>query len=344
MNHSRLYWWCQFAGWGGLFLASALFERLSGRPASRVMVATLAVCAAGLIATHFVRSWIRSHRWLRARPGSIALRVAGASLFVGLSLALAGALPARWASPEASSSHTFLWMAALGTGVGLAWVSLYLAARAFDGLERERRRASELEAASREAELAMLKSQLDPHFMFNSLNSIRSLIEEDPGRARDAVTHLAGVMRTTTSVTEATTVPLASELATVASYLELEAMRFEERLTTEIDVSPSLGDVPVPPFLLQTLVENAIKHGISRCPDGGSLLISGRRKGDELELEVRNSGSLGVRSSSSGVGLENLRRRLQLLYDGRGQIVLREDAGVVIATVVLPTRGPVVDA
>ncbi len=339
MSLSKLYWICQVAGWGGFVSLNLLFEALSGRSSPQLVVASLAVAAAGLLATHIIRLWIRSHKWLDGTPAAVSVRAAAAALLVGLVIATVGSIVARWAIQAAYTSHTFLWMTTLGSGIGLAWVALYLGAHAFVRLERERRRATELEAASREAELQALKAQLDPHFMFNSLNAIRSLIEENPARARDAVTRLAGLMRYATTATSSSTVPLAAEIRTVESFLELERVRFEQRLEATVDLEAGLDDVPVPPLVLQTLVENAIKHGLSRSPEGGRVRVTAQRRGPDLHLEVANSGSLCRHTvESTGVGLANLRQRLELIYDGRSRLDLFERRDEVVSTVVLPTE------
>ena len=172
--------------------------------------------------------------------------------------------------------------------------------------------------------------------MFNSLNAIRSLIGEDPERARDAVTRLAGLMRYATTATKSSKVPLARELETVRSYLELERVRLEDRLETTLEVDPALSDELVPPLVLQTLVENAVKHGISLRPNGGHIRVTAKRSSRELHLEVGNSGSLRPAEEASGIGLTNLRQRLELLYGDRSRLDLHEHEDEVIATVVLP--------
>jgi len=339
MSPSKLYWICQAAGWGGFVFLNLLFQALAGRSSPRFVAASLVVAAAGLLATHLIRLWIHSHRWLDGTASAISARVAAAALLVGLVIATAGSTVAGWAVQAAHTSHIFLWMTMLGSGVGLAWIALYLAAHALERLERERRRATELAAASREAELQALKAQLDPHFMFNSLNAIRSLIDEDPTRARAAVTSLAEFMRYATTATKSSTVPLAAEIRTVERFLELERVRFEHRLEATVDLEGELGEVPVPPLVLQTLVENAIKHGLSRAAEGGHVRVTVRRSGPDLQLEVANSGSLGQAVESTGIGLANLRQRLELLYGDRSRLDLREQGDEVVSTVVLPTGG-----
>ncbi len=135
-------------------------------------------------------------------------------------------------------------------------------------------RQSELSRALQSAELKLLKSQLNPHFLFNSLNSVRALIAEDPSRARDAVTQLAGLLRYTLRSDHEELVTLERELKTVGDYLALESLRLGDRMRVELDIAAGAQEVRIPVMLLQTVVENAIKHGIAELPGGGVLRIS----------------------------------------------------------------------
>lgn len=339
MLRSTLYWTGQASTWGGLFALGLVFQVLGGRAVTPAVVPMATVSVVGFVVTHLIRTWIQSHRWLDHSGVSIAFRSAVAALMVGLAVATTGTVATSRVGTTAPTSHDFLWLTLLGSVVGLAWVAFYLGASSFERLELSRRQASELEAASREAELSALKAQLDPHFMFNSLNAIRSLIEENPGRARDAVTHLAGLMRYATTATRASEVSLDQEMATVRSYLELEGIRFEERLETAVEVDLSLGSFLVPPLVVQTLVENGIKHGIAKSPDGGRISVKTCPSEGGLRLEVRSTGRLRETASARGVGLQNLRQRLELLYGEAASLDLLQIENEVVASVVLPTGG-----
>ena len=192
---------------------------------------------------------------------------------------------------------------------------------------RERRfaelRQSELARALQFAELRLLKSQLNPHFLFNALNTIRSLIAYDPSRAQDAVTRLASTLRYTLSSSQDELVTLAQELEIVNDYLELESKRFDERLSVELDVPPAVKGIRIPVMLLQTLVENAIKHGIAELPSGGVLHIRAAIEGDELAITVANpKPPTSSASAQDGVGLRNSAERLRLLSGNRGGLEL----------------------
>jgi two-component system sensor histidine kinase AlgZ len=184
-------------------------------------------------------------------------------------------------------------------------------------------RQSELARALQQAELRLLKSQLNPHFLFNALNTVRSLIADDPSRAQHAVTHLANTLRYTLGAGQNELVALARELEIVADFLELEKMRFEERLTIEREVAADAGGAQIPVMLLQTVVENAIKHGIAELPAGGVLRIFAALQDGVLVLNVENPRPpASARPVREGTGLRNAEERLRLLFDSSATLEL----------------------
>ena len=207
---------------------------------------------------------------------------------------------------------------------------------------------AQLAATVKESELRALKSQVNPHFIFNSLNSLRALIDEDPARARQSVTQLANLLRYSLQSGQLETVPFEDELRVVNDYLALEQVRHEERLRVRLDISPETLTLPIPPMLLQTLVENAVKYGISTQPEGGEIAIIARRENDSLKLRVMNPGALAetagasARSrsaASTGVGLKNAANRLRLLFGERATLQLRAESPVlVVAEAILPLQ------
>jgi LytS/YehU family sensor histidine kinase len=183
---------------------------------------------------------------------------------------------------------------------------------------------------------------VNPHFIFNSLNSLRALIDEDPARARQSVTQLANLLRYSLQSGQQETVPFEDELRVVNDYLSLEQVRHEERLRVRLDIAPETLLLPVPPMLLQTLVENAVKYGISTRPEGGEIAIIARCEGGALRLTVTNPGEVATaattaRATSTGLGLHNAAERLRLLFGERATLQLwAETPSLVVAEAVLP--------
>jgi len=225
------------------------------------------------------------------------------------------------------------WGMLLATGI---WTVLYI--RITEKRHQEEREVK-LQAALGDAELRALEMQINPHFLFNCLNSIRALVAENPARAQDMITRLANIFRHNLHRPAEHTVSLSSEIDVVRDYLELESMRFEDRLRVKYAIVPGAENASVPSMLLQTLVENALKHGIAPRPAGGDLLIRAERTREATRIEVENTGHLASAEASGpgGVGLNNTRERLKLLYGDRASLQLRDSAdGRVIATALIP--------
>jgi len=198
-----------------------------------------------------------------------------------------------------------------------------------------------LEALVKELELQTIKGHINPHFIFNSLNSIRALVDENPQRARAAVTELSNILRSSLLVEKVETVTLGKELDIVKDYLALENMRFEDRLKIEYEIDDDTLDQPVPPMMLQTLVENAIKHGISKQINGGVVKVISDFKGDYHELAVQNTGSLnGYKNGEEGFGLSSTTNRLNLLFGDKARFEIKQINGTMVeARVLLPVTG-----
>ena len=221
---------------------------------------------------------------------------------------------------------------------------LNLALEAAGELEIKSARSREL---AREAELRALRAQVDPHFLFNSLNSIATLVTEDPRAARGMCLLLAGFMRRSLDLGEREQIPLGEELSLVSDYLAVEHIRFGERLKVEVEVDEPCRDCPVPPLLLQPLVENAVRHGIAQLVEGGTLRIFVHREPDGVAIRLANprdpelSGGRGA-----GLGLENVRGRLKALHGDKARIDAQASAADYQVHIFLPwtSTAPVEEA
>ncbi len=190
---------------------------------------------------------------------------------------------------------------------------------------------------AREIELKVLKAQVDPHFLFNSLNSVSSLIGSDPPGAREMCLLLAEFLRTSLKLVNQPNIPLSEELALVERFLTIERVRFGSRLRLEIDVDPRSESSLVPPLLLQPLVENAVKHGVAHRLDGATVRIRSEIVGDDLRLSVENECDADRPDSlSTKIGLENVRSRLRTLYPNDARMDFREEDGKFVVELRLP--------
>lgn len=195
----------------------------------------------------------------------------------------------------------------------------------------------QLESLVKELELKTIKAHINPHFIFNSLNSIRALVDENPERARRAITELSNILRSSMQTEKSESAPMEKELDIVKDYLALENMRFEDRLRIEYQIEDDTLDLPVPPMMLQTLVENAIKHGISKQIHGGVVRIVSVLKNDYHELSVQNTGYLNGYSNGQGFGLSSTTNRLNLLYGNKAKFEIKQATpNLVEARVLIP--------
>ncbi len=206
--------------------------------------------------------------------------------------------------------------------------------------QRDTMKALDLERQLSAAQLHALQMQLEPHFLFNTLNAITTLIELGRGaEALEMLAHLNVILKTTLKRTTPEKVPLSQELEIVESYLAIEQVRFADRLHIEIKVDPGALDSLVPCFLLQPIVENAIRHGIAHCEENGMVQATARREGAQLRLEVRDTGSRlnGHSKAGSGIGLKNTRERLAHFYQETYEMVARPlDAGGFEVAITIP--------
>jgi two-component sensor histidine kinase len=217
------------------------------------------------------------------------------------------------------------------------WFLIYIVYHYLQKNRKDQLDRLKLESMVKELELKTIKSHINPHFIFNSLNSIRALVDENPERARKAITELSNILRSSMQAEKAETVTLQKELSIVEDYLALEHMRFEERLKVQMDIDPDTLGQPVPPMMLQTLVENSIKHGIAKLVNGGIVRIAADFKGDNLELLVQNTGQINGNINGDGFGIKSTQDRLNLMYQGKAMFEIRNmDNNMVESKVTMP--------
>jgi len=244
---------------------------------------------------------------------------------------------------EARSFHSLVQITYRFASQAWTYIGITIAAQAYVYFERAHKQeveGLELQQALAASELQALKSQLHPHFLFNTLHGISTLIETDSRRARAMVLRLSSLLRTTLEYQTVELISLEKETEFAESYLELEKMRLGQRLEVRWDVAPDLGSLLVPELILQPLIENAIVHGAAVCREGGWVEISCKITEPFLELRVRNTVG-GKRQGGTGMGLQNTRARLRYLYSGeaRFSFEVTEDRKLATATVLLPVLG-----
>ncbi|MBB5369762.1 MULTISPECIES: sensor histidine kinase [unclassified Janthinobacterium] len=333
------YWTFQLAGWTAL----TLFNSVYGGSSQLRIVISIACWGSlgGLLLSHLWHGILRRRGW--AKHGLRWTRILP-SLALLAAIQTASVTAAFYTMYPASLLHGVAWL----PGALLFWFAVFFVWTVFYFTVLSLRRSSRLEAETlalqlhaREAELRALQAQVNPHFFFNSLNSVRALIYEDRDAAAHMIDQLAGLMRHALQSGQHATVPLAAELEAVRAYLAIEQIRFESRLRVAFDIADGLDQVRVPPMALQTLVENAVKYGVEASSEGSDIRITAQRTLRDdgtatLKIGVANTGSLRSAPGSTCVGLRNARQRLRLVCGDNASLALVEQAGWVHATMELP--------
>ena len=332
---SRLYWICQAAGWGSFVIYTLGFYFVFAAPRSPVIASIVVID--GLLCpalTHALRHWIHRHGWTQLSWRRLLPRATVAALLLAAAVASL-VLVVATLIPENQGFDTTgaFWMFATFLWAFSGWLLIYFAVHA-----RRQRDARELELTldAQNAQLELLRAQINPHFLFNCLNSLRALITENPERASSMVTSLSDLLRYSLQSERTHTVSLAEELAIVDEYVSLERVRFEDRLRFERVLDPGALETRVPPMLVQTLVENAVKHGIANLREGGLVRMRAEVGGRRIAISVSNSGTMHAPFNAHGHGLRNTMDRLRLLYGDRASLTLTDVTGETVATVTLP--------
>ncbi len=338
-----VYWIAQFTGWSLYAIVTLLFNALSGEDTRPELIASLVLIAVvGIIVTHLFRAVILKLNWLNLPVQKAVPALLGGSILCGIIFQLLHGLLSEWLvkniltigdmTIRQNVELTINWIMII-----FIWGILYSTSHYFANYKKAEINNLKMLASQNEIELINLKSQLNPHFMFNALNSIRALIDEDPLLAKTAITQLSAMLRGSLQTGKRQLISLDEELSLVKSYLAIEKIRFEERLKVFYDIDPESLNYNIPPLMLQTLVENAVKHGISSLTKGGEVHVTTQLMDGKLIIGVRNSGNFKPgKSTSTGIGLKNTERRLGLLYGDEAEVSISNTNNEVTSSILIP--------
>jgi len=348
-DKNRAFWILQSAGWTGYFILRALGGFANGVGASYVLHA-LVLTAAGYSITLLMASVFR--RLIRQRTTIMwSLAILVVLLASGVFSAIETWSHATFIDPGAPIvGAKFLGAILLDFTLLAAWSALYFSINYFLLLEEQKDRMERLENQASAAQLAMLRYQLNPHFLFNTLNSISTLVLlKQTERANAMLSRLSSFLRYTLANEATAQVALGQEIETTKLYLEIEKMRFEERLRTQFSLDPAAQHARVPSLLLQPIVENAIKYAVTPQEQGADISVEARRIGDRLRIVVSDTGpgpgAASAGSPSTGVGLANIRDRLSKAYGADHQFQTRSlQGGGYAVTIDLPYDAQLKDA
>lgn len=342
MKKNQLYWTLQFGGWFAWALNEALLYTNQYGWKWAWLFSSLANISLAIFLTHQYRRITKHFHWQDLSLFRLLQINMLALLFMALCLVGLN-IPMDYTFLQESYDVTlspfiviqilFNFMKPLAI-----WQLIYFffqySNKKLD-MEREQDR---LERTIQETEGKVLRAQMNPHFVFNALNSVQALITEDPQKAKKGINQLSKLLRSSLLTERKKTIPLVEELETVADYLALEKIRYEDRLTWKMDIPSTCSKAQIPPMMLQTLVENAIKHGISHSVKGGMITIAAQLNEGSVHISVINPGQLKAEMANSlGIGFENSKSRLNLLFGETAQLSIRPlDKNHVEAMMVLP--------
>jgi two-component system LytT family sensor kinase len=340
------YWLCQLVGWSAFILVYIFFYltlRTRELPHFYEIICLQAVI--GFLVTHVMRHFILKYKLVDKPVNEQVFYIVLISVIFAMVYATIDMSLEQWLliEPDRQKDLTLfnkIMRASMGCFTFiLIWNLIYFAYHYIVRTRQAQFDKIRLESLVKELELKTIKSHINPHFIFNALNSIRALIDENPNRARNAITELSNILRSSMQAEKLETVPFEKELSIVKDYLALEYIRFEDRLKIEYQIDEDTLDQPVPPMMLQTLVENAIKHGIGKQVSGGVVKVISDFRDNYHELIVQNSGYLNGQINGDGFGLFSTRNRLQLLFGEKANFEIKQiEGGLVEARISIPVE------
>lgn len=329
----------QVSGWGLFAILNIYIAVLTEEVNLQITLINVLLALSGIAITTAFKHWVVRYSWSRLTTEKILLKST-------IAVCLLAIVYTTWYYVLIYFLyHTTLKFVDFSTIIGSwisssillgIWVIIYFVWRYIEQSRSALINKLKLESEMKDMEIKTLRSNLQPHFIFNSLNSIRALIDEDPNLARVAITKISNILRNSISKQEATD-SLRNELQLTMDYLDLEKIRFEDRLQFSTNIAPNTLDLQIPTMMLQTLVENAIKHGISSLEHGGHITIESHVEQQTLWLTVSNTGKLNsaTHEQSLGFGLQSSRKRLDHLYGENASLHIREENNTVIVTVTI---------
>ncbi len=336
-----IYWLVQIIGWlfYGILLFITIYKNTNNQFKLSVVLLLVLNSIIGITLSHFLRFLYRRKKYFHFNARQLIPRIIIYSGLVSITYTLISKLFSllifisflKW------DLLTFLLNTTSIFVVFILWSSIYITYLLFEESRKKEIYNLMITKTQTDLELQNLRSQLNPHFLFNSLNAIRALIEIDPSKAKNGINLLSNLLRSTLRLNSDKLVTINKEMELVEAYLELEKIRFEERLIYIKNIDENCLNIQIPAFTIQTLVENSIKHGISKLINGGSISINIQLDNEKCKISVINSGNLSNKVDL-GIGLENLKKRLKLQYAEKFTFSIRELTNFVEAEIQIPTN------
>ena len=341
-----LYWKCQLTGWGlvSVYWAYTVYTR-DNYGVFYTFLNYVLDASIGIFLTHMYRRFAIKADWSNLPIKKLLLKVVPVVLFLAFmymeinNLKWHGFMLFFFDKEYDLLTSLLYWDPIFITGLRLMsiWVLAYHLYHYYQREVNTAKENSRLSLIAKQAQLDNLSAQLNPHFLFNSLNSIKSLVIENPNNARRSIDLLSDLLRSSLYEKDKDLITVKEELSLVQDYVELERMRFEERLQLEITIDKTLNSFKIPTLSIQLLIENAIKHGIDLKVEGGIINLTIEKKNNTVQITVQNPGTIKKNKKTTGLGLKNLQERLAIQYKGNATFNLTQrDKESVSAVITLP--------
>ena len=341
-----LYWGAQIGGWlaYGILIFLATYSDNPTKLNFELVISLSLFLMCGIVVTHIMRIIFIQLGLLDLKLAPLIPRIILFSIISATTMAFVNHFVSVFVEKDTTLSILslrFLINILSLSVLIILWNAIYFTYHFFRKTIKQELEVFQIEASQNEIELKSLRSQINPHFLFNSLNSIRALIDIEPKSAKESVTKLSNLLRKSLVQGKNAYISVSEEIELVKNYLDLEKIRFEERINVFWNVDEAVLSMEIPPFIIHAQVENAIKHGISKLVAGGEIEINIRQEnGNYIEILIKNTGKIELKNTDSlhletGIGIENTIRRLDLQYKGKAKFKLFEDGNYVFCSIII---------
>ncbi|MFK8038499.1 MAG: sensor histidine kinase [Crocinitomicaceae bacterium] len=340
LNSQRFYWLIQFLGWGAYVLITFGLSYIGGTAilTQKLLLYYLFSVLFSVLGAHSLRFIILKYNWLNMSTWRlIFFSIFSALIIAFLFESIQGLYHLYIVKPDFYTREVDYFGINFTFGVFFSfiifslWFGIYYAYLFIEKSRNQEIKNLQFEASRNEIELKNLRAQINPHFLFNSLNSIKALVEINKEESKIAITKLSNLLRNSIQLGKNRLIPIEKELELVKTYLDIEKIRFEDHIQVEYRIDQDLIHYKIPPLMIQTIAENAIKHGLSKLEKGGKLIIELKEDGNNININVSNSGTISKVDANRGVGIENTRKRLSIIFGEASYFNLFETQGMVHA-------------
>ncbi len=336
-NHSKYFWLLQLVGWSLMGLFNLFIQVLSGYNYRMAIINAVSIFIGGLFFTSIMRYFFKKNNWQDWKMINLVLISIATIVIVSFVWTICVMLLAMFTVDGFSITGIQLFAGAVPLGMIVTiWTLIYFTYQLLKKYHFNKIKRLELQTEIQRAQLGTLKSQINPHFLFNTLNNIKALMLEDVDLARKMLTNFSELFSYSLQHAEKKEVLLEEELEVLGKYLELIKIQYEEKLKYEINVDSDLYGEFIPPMILQLLVENAIKHGVSQELNGGEVIVNVSKKENTILIQVKNTGSLKNKNkleTTLGIGQRNIKERLALIYQNNALLKMIEEPPFVVVEI-----------